>query len=195
MADQPAELSLSVKAWLDRLAVKSPTPGGGSVAALAGALGSAVGLMALRYSQGRKANSPDDEFTISGAIDRFDKLAGVLRQLVVEDQIAYASWRAAKDAKDDAALAEAAVACLAVPAAVMAAGVSLLVESVAIEPKCNPWLRSDLLVAGELATATVRCARHNVLANAGDDEARLGDVAEADRLLERAVDLVRQLTQ
>ncbi len=43
MTTEAADLKMPVEAWLDRLADKTPTPGGGSVAALTGALAAAVG--------------------------------------------------------------------------------------------------------------------------------------------------------
>ncbi len=150
--------------------------------------------MALKYSVGRKSNGVEDEASLVAAMSRFDGIAAVLRALVVEDQLAYAGWRAAKEAKADAkAMAVATAACIAVPLGIMGACVELLTEAVAIKPRCNPWLVSDLLVCGELATAAVRAGRHNVLANAATDDSRQADVDEADRLLTRAIEAVTRL--
>ena len=46
--------SHSLNDFLTALAAKQPAPGGGSVAALAGALAAAMGEMVLNYSIGKK---------------------------------------------------------------------------------------------------------------------------------------------
>ncbi len=51
-----AELSLN--AFVQRLAARTPTPGGGSAAALAGALGSALGEMVIAYSRPKTGDDP-----------------------------------------------------------------------------------------------------------------------------------------
>jgi methenyltetrahydrofolate cyclohydrolase len=53
--------------WLDQLGAKSPTPGGGSVAALVGAIGSALGMMVLAYSRGKKAHAQHEELFNRGS--------------------------------------------------------------------------------------------------------------------------------
>ncbi|MCA8953142.1 MAG: cyclodeaminase/cyclohydrolase family protein [Planctomycetes bacterium] len=42
---------------VDSLAAKTPTPGGGAAAAMAGSLGTALFLMVVRFSKGKKANA------------------------------------------------------------------------------------------------------------------------------------------
>ena len=44
----------SIENFLEAAAAKQPTPGGGSVAALAGALAAAMGEMVLNYTLGRR---------------------------------------------------------------------------------------------------------------------------------------------
>lgn len=50
MIDQP------FSQLLDSLAAKTPTPGGGAAAAMAGCMGTALFLMVVRFSRGKKAN-------------------------------------------------------------------------------------------------------------------------------------------
>ena len=52
-----AYFNLSVTKYLEVLSSRTPVPGGGSAAAMTGALGSALLLMAARYSQNRNASS------------------------------------------------------------------------------------------------------------------------------------------
>ena len=174
--------------WLSAAASRQPVPGGGSVAAVAGALAAAMGAMTLRFSRKRKANTPDDETAIESTLAEMDRGRLLLLQLAEEDQAAYAALRADKN---DATVA----AAIAVPQAIMATALALLDAAVRAAPVANPWLLSDLQVCGDLATAAVRCGSYNVLAN-------LGDVAEADRLrgecdeqVRRAVERVNALTE
>ncbi len=187
--------NVSINDWLDRLADRTPTPGGGSVAALAGALGCAVGEMALRFSVGRKGNEAEQDDKLKAALQRLGETRPMLLRLCVEDQLAYAGWRAAKGlADDDAAksetLEQATAASIAVPLATMAAALKVLAAATDVAAISNPWLKGDLLCCGDLAVAAVRCGRYNVLANAPADSP---DVAEADAMLARAVELVQRL--
>ena len=176
--------------WLSAAASRQPVPGGGSVAAVAGALAAAMGAMTLRFSQGRKANTPDDETAIESTLAEMDRGRLLLLRLAEEDQTAYAALRADKN---DATVA----AAIAVPQAIMATALALLDAAVRAAPVANPWLLSDLQVCGDLATAAVRCGSYNVLANLGDL-----DAAEAQRLrgecdeqVNRAVERVNALTE
>ncbi len=54
-----AEMKLSD--LLEKIAAKTPTPGGGSVSATVGALGAALGVMTARYSEASEAESILDE--------------------------------------------------------------------------------------------------------------------------------------
>lgn len=54
--------NLTIKTFVEELSLSSPTPGGGSAAALAAALGSALGSMVLNLTVGKKIyNEYDDE--------------------------------------------------------------------------------------------------------------------------------------
>jgi formiminotetrahydrofolate cyclodeaminase len=48
------DASLPITVFLDAAAAKQPTPGGGSIAALAGALAASMGEMVLNYSVNKK---------------------------------------------------------------------------------------------------------------------------------------------
>src|SRR4029078_8123002 len=47
--------------FLEKIAAKTPTPGGGSVSAAVGAMGAALGVMTARYSESTEAQQPLDE--------------------------------------------------------------------------------------------------------------------------------------
>jgi glutamate formiminotransferase/formiminotetrahydrofolate cyclodeaminase len=74
--------------FLDAVAAGEATPGGGSVSAMAGALGSALATMVGRLSvDGRPA--PEAETALREAIERAEALRAALAQRVEEDATAY----------------------------------------------------------------------------------------------------------
>ena len=155
--------------WLEAAGSREATPGGGSVAAVAGALAAAMGEMTLRFSRGRKSNTPADEAAVAEAVGRLEASRRLLLRLCEEDQSAYAAWRATRDLPADHPDRRAAVeAATGVPRAVMAACLAVLDAANVVAGVANPWLLSDLRVCGDLATAGVRAASYNVLANLGD---------------------------
>lgn len=173
---------------LGAIAAKRPTPGGGAVAAAAGALAAAIGEMVLAYSLGRKSTVEHDEELTEIA----DKMMGLRRQLLrlfESDQTAFArlgeakaALKASTDATRDSAesaVAAAVMGCVEEPRAVAAVGVELLRLARRAAPVANPYLLSDLAVCCELAMATVRAALCSVRVN-------LPDLPEADRSRERA---------
>ncbi len=82
--------------FLDAVAANTPTPGGGSVAALAGALGAALAQMVAGLTAGRKkyANVDDEANRI---LERADELRAQLTNAIDEDAASFtavmAAWR------------------------------------------------------------------------------------------------------
>ena len=54
-------ITQSFQQLVESLAKKSPTPGGGAAAAMAGSMGTSLFLMTVRFSQGKKANVDREE--------------------------------------------------------------------------------------------------------------------------------------
>jgi glutamate formiminotransferase/formiminotetrahydrofolate cyclodeaminase len=80
--------SLSVKGFLSELASKSPAPGGGSVAALSGALGTALSSMVCNLTIGKERYTEmQDE--IKEALAKSEKLKKRLTELIDEDTEAF----------------------------------------------------------------------------------------------------------
>lgn len=80
--------SLSVKGFLSELASKSPAPGGGSVAALSGALGTALSSMVCNLTIGKEQYTEmQDE--IKEALAKSEKLRKELTILIDEDTDAF----------------------------------------------------------------------------------------------------------
>ena len=195
------DASTPIGPFLDAAASKQPTPGGGSVTALAGALAASMGEMVVNYSIGRKGLEPF-EGELRPALAEFGRARKMLTQLMSEDQQAYAELTAARKLPDNsperaAKFPAALAACIRGPQAMAATAVAVLELCDRIVNFVNPWLLSDLAVCADLSMATVRCAVYNVRVNVGD----VKDDAERQRiesttfeLLTRAGGLIQRLS-
>ena len=177
--------------FLEAVAAKQPTPGGGAVSAVVGALAAAIGEMAINYSIGRKA-TPQFDAELNIVLGELTRARAIMLELVVEDQNAFAELSEAKKlpAEDPARTARVAAAvemCIAVPRAIAATALTMLRIVEPIVDKTNKWLLSDLAVCVELAMATIRTAQYSVRAN-------LSEVAAARRnfLTKECEDQVRR---
>jgi len=159
----------SLNGWIDELASGSPTPGGGSAAALAGTLAAALVAMVARLTIGRKAYA-GVEAQASGILAEAEQLRAELRQLVDEDALAYEGVsRAYKIPKNDPgrvqAIDEALLAAARPPAEVVKRGRRLLALAQTIEQIGNKNAVSDARVAAMLAKTAIDGATENVNAN------------------------------
>ena len=155
--------------FLNAAAAKQPAPGGGSAAALAGALAAAMGEMVLNYSVGRK-NLAQHEPQLKSALAELTRARALLLELMAEDQQAYESLTAAKKLPESSPTRKqdfdvALLASIRVPQAMGATALAILQLADGLVEKVNEFLLSDLAVCCELAMATVRCAFYNVRAN------------------------------
>src|SRR5205823_12272626 len=112
--------STTIADFLDATGRKQPAPGGGSVAALAGALAASIGEMTLNYSVGRKANSPETEGILRQSLVELTRARRVMLELMKEDQAAYDAFAAARKMPADAPGREAQMnvtllACVRIP--------------------------------------------------------------------------------
>lgn len=191
----------TIDIFLAAAAAKRPTPGGGSVAALAGALAASMGEMVVNYSLGRKDLSPHAGLHARAVVE-FSRARGMLLELMEEDQLAFAALTAVKkmpaEAPGRAATLDAAVAsALGVPQAIAATGLAILRLAVSLADNSNKWLSSDLAVCGELALATVRCGNINVRANLPElasESVRAVVGADCDSLSAEGVTLIKALS-
>ncbi|HEX8914034.1 MAG TPA: cyclodeaminase/cyclohydrolase family protein [Humisphaera sp.] len=163
------DASSTIAQFLDATAARQPTPGGGAVTALTGALAAAIGEMVLNYSVGRKGLEAF-EGELRPARDELTQLRQQLLQAMSDDQAAYAELTAARklpDATPDkAAKVKAALAAsIKAPQQMAAAAVGMLEVADRVLNFVNPYLLSDLAVCADLAMATARCAIYNVRVN------------------------------
>jgi formiminotetrahydrofolate cyclodeaminase len=172
---------LTIADFAAATAAKTPTPGGGSVAGVVGALAAALGEMALAFTRGKKvfAEHEADYQSIAG---RLEAARRSFLDLVVQDALAYDEFQLAsrsegpeKSAKVQSALRTA----IAVPRQMTAGAMAMLADMESLAGRCNKWLLSDLTAGAVLAEAVVRLCDLNVRINAG----QLDDRAECRKAL------------
>lgn len=175
---RPGLADATVAGFTHRVAADSPAPGGGSVAALAGALGAALGTMVANLSAHKRGWDHRWEEFSAWAVRGKDCHEALLH-LVDEDTRAFdsllAAFRLPQDHEGRAeAIAAATRHAIEVPLAVMEASLEALAV---LEGMAAEGLRSSVSDAGVgalLATAAVRGAHLNVRINAAAlaDDAR-----------------------
>src|SRR5262245_53289022 len=84
----------SVRDFLERVASPDPTPGGGSVAALTGALGASLLVMVAAMPKA-KSDAAADRTALDEAAGRLEALRQTLARLVDRDTAAYEAVMAA----------------------------------------------------------------------------------------------------
>ncbi len=168
--------------FLDEVASSAPTPGGGSVSALAGALAGALGSMVSRLTIGKKRYA-EHEDQMRTAEKALESLRRELFDLVAEDARAYESFRAAARMSQrtpeevstrDAAMREAARNAARVPLRTAETCVQVLEQLSVVATHGNENALSDAAVAGWLARAGTEGAVWNVTIN-------LPELPEAER--------------
>jgi formiminotetrahydrofolate cyclodeaminase len=190
----------TIEKFLEAAAAKQPTPGGGSAAALAGALAAAMGEMVLNYSVGKKGLEEHDGI-LRSALAEFQRAREMLLELMAEDQSAYEALTAARkiagaSAHRLAEIEEAAMMCVQVPQAMAGTAGAMLELADQLVEKVNRHLLSDLAVCAELAMAAIRAALYNVRVNLteiGDTEQRRLIEVMDRQLLDRATALIQRV--
>lgn len=189
----------AVPEFLDEVASSAPTPGGGSVAALAGSLAGALATMVARLTIGKKRYAEHDERMRS--VERNgEALRRELLDLVAEDAKAYEGYVAAsklsqrtpeETATREKAMTDAARYAAAVPLKTAEACVRALELVADVAEVGNGNAVSDAGVAGWLARGGVEGAALNVAINLPSVPAEeRGDLeARARRATEKAAEL------
>jgi len=185
------------KGFLDMVAAKSATPGGGSVSALAGSLAGALAAMVCRLTVGKKKYEDVSE-KLSRVMNRADCLRSELAILIEEDARAFDRVMAAMKLPKNTdferqqrgvKLAGATLSATAVPLEVMKKSLEVLELLPIIAENGNVNSISDVGVANLMARSAVKGAYMNVLINLPgiDDPARRKEIkAEAGELAGKA---------
>ena len=176
-----------------------PTPGGGSAAALTGAVGAALLAMVSSLSRPR-ASTPDDVERLADASRRCTEISKELTALVDRDSDAYgavvAAYRLPKSTPDEAdqraaRIQEALLGATTTPLDVMRRCSAAIAQAATVASLGNRNASSDVQSGLELLGAGLRAAMLNVEINLNSvKDAGLGAGIrnEASRLLAAAVD-------
>ncbi len=193
MPDQPMT-HLTIRDYVEALAGDAPAPGGGSAAALAGALAAASGRMVGSFTVGKQKYA-DVEAEIREHLAAIDAVRVEMLTLVQDDVAAFGAVGAAyamprsTDAEKSArsaAIQEALRAAADVPLRLARACVELARHLPVLLAKGNQNLVSDVGVAAKLCEAACECAWLNVEVNLAwlKDEAFVSATrAETEELL------------
>jgi len=196
-------LGKPLQAYLDDAAANKPTPGGGSVAALVGALATTMASMAANFTAG-KEKYKDVEPQIQANLKLLEEARGKFVDLMHRDMEAYADVMAAyrqpkaTDAEKQAR-AEAIQASLRnsmqVPLQATEVALGVLEAAAELADIANANLLSDVAVAAILAEAALAAGRVNVevnLAGIKDQELVAATTARLDQRQAEAARLRRQ---
>jgi glutamate formiminotransferase / formiminotetrahydrofolate cyclodeaminase len=196
--DSVPYLSASVASFLKAVSNGTPTPGGGSVAALAGALAASLGVMACRIGPPSQKSGeisehePTRELKSSEA--RLQSLAADLTELVQGDADAYAgvvqAYRISKsDPNRTAAILENLRIATLTPlkTAELANDVSRLLLS--LREKTKSSVSSDLRVGLLMAVAAMQGGLENVATNVKQikDQLLEREIADRIRIIEQSL--------
>lgn len=177
------------------LASRTPTPGGGAVAAVTAAHAAGLVAMVVAYSRGKRAFA---EFEAEGEAIETSLRLSIERALAAAtaDADAYAALNAlwtlpADDPRRVAGFAAAVEAAIAAPMLVVTLAGELAARARELAGRTAKSLDSDLAIAADLALAAARAAAWNVrvsLPSLATEEERL----ERSHVLERALSRIAE---
>lgn len=184
---------------LDRIAAPTPAPGGGTAAALAGALGASLGMMVASLPRTRH-NTPEEHEELMSAAATLGSHRGRLLQLADDDaRVVLALVTASRLPRSTpeeqhvwhTGLAAAAIEATRVPLATVSAAADALEAMVVIAGGSAAVAASDVFVAITLLSATADSAAATVRTNltASRDETY---VREASATLTLTLDRVER---
>ena len=163
----------TIEEYTEKLGSDAPAPGGGSAAALVGALGAALGEMVGSFTVGKEKYA-DVEEEVSEVLDTLTDLRRQLLDLTNRDADAYSQVRDAYGMPSETetekqerarAIQKALQAAAQVPAEVVRCCQEVVQQLPVLVEKGNPNLVSDAGVAAKLATAAAESAWLNVEIN------------------------------
>ena len=192
-------LDRPLREYLDDLASAQPTPGGGSTAALSGAMGAALVCMVARLTLG-KAEYATVSLEVEGIIQRAEALRARFQALMAEDMAAYGKLsscfklpkatgeeKVARTRAIQASLVDAAL----VPLEMAERAVELIGYCQRIAEVGNKNVLSDIATAATLTLSAVSGAAWMVRVNVES----LKDLEQAEALKERLNVAVHAVTE
>jgi glutamate formiminotransferase/formiminotetrahydrofolate cyclodeaminase len=183
--------------FLDALAEPTATPGGGSVAALAGALGASLGQMVAALSRKKKSLAAHHG-PLSQAVEQFQGASQALAEAIDRDAASFESALAARRLPQqtpeeqrmrDDAIQHALAGAVEVPLGVARRAADLFEKLGQLELISSPSMLSDVRVARLMAAAAVQGALENVAINLES----VRDTHLADRVRSESQQLVSRV--
>ena len=197
---------LQTAEFVDLLASDAPAPGGGSAAALEGALGAALTAMVCGLTVGKKKYADYQELAVETqkkAGDLKARFVDVMDRDTEAFNVVSAAFGMPKETDEEKAARSAAIqkgleGCTATPFEMMELAVETLELTASILGKSNDSAASDLGVSALSLRAAIQGAWLNVLINIGSLKNK--ELAEdyrkkGEALLERALPLADQIYQ
>lgn len=170
---QDGKLASLARPFLDAVATPSPTPGGGSVSALAGALAASLGQMVAGLSRKKKSQAAHVD-KLSAELDALRRVADELAAAIDRDAASYdavlAAFKLPQGSPEETQCREAAIqsatkGATEVPLQVAERSVALLERLGQLDAIVAASMKSDLEVARLIAAAGARGALANVEIN------------------------------
>jgi glutamate formiminotransferase / formiminotetrahydrofolate cyclodeaminase len=205
------DLSESLSSFLAALSDGTPTPGGGSVAALAGALAASLGIMACRIgppsqkggsSERTGESEPSKELAreLEATEQQLQSLAAKLKTLVQADADAYAGVvQAYRRPKNDpgrpAAISKHLRTATLVPLQTAERARDVATQLLALREKTKPSVSSDLKVGLLMSLTAMEGGLENVNANVKQtkDQSLEAEIADRIRIIEQSLVELRRL--
>lgn len=167
-------ITQSFQELVDSMAAKTPTPGGGAAAAMAGCMGTSLFLMTVRFSQGKKANvdREDDLARVESLLDdHLKRLMPMAERDCKAFDLVSAAYGMPKDSDDqkalrDKAIQEAMVGAMVVPEETQAMIRDVFVAMEQVSDCIPKSIVSDLASGAALLLAAAEGAFLNVRINA-----------------------------
>lgn len=191
----------TIQSFLDDLAAKTPSPGGGAVTSLVAAIAASLAEMVLAFSRNKKSLAQHAHLHDNTA-QRLAQARALLLQLAEADEQAYAQLNTLlklppEDPTRTAQLLPTALQATQIPLSVMAACAELLRLFEQLAPASNRFLLSDLAISAILTEAAARAAAWNVRANLpllAEHSEDAAVILEMNRILDPLPDLLARIT-
>lgn len=190
--------------FIQQAASNSPTPGGGGIAALSGALGAAMAAMAANFTIGKPKYAQYDAM-MRETIAKLETLIDDLRRAIDEDAEAFSKISEAyglpKDDDEQKAARKQAVndalrESMRVPIRVLRSCVKVAELLPSLAGASNTNLLSDVEVAGIMIDAAARAAYTNILVNSRQlqgEEFRVAE-RESEELMKHVIQTASEVT-
>ena len=164
----------TISEFLKKLSSEAPVPGGGSVAALSGALGAALVAMFSKLGISRKGISGDDQEVLQKISTEAAAYQSKLTRLITEDSLAYTqvmeAYKLPKTTEEESRARQQAIQrglhiAVEIPLETMNACVECLHLVTEVALIGNPSAFSDLKVAEYMCHAGAKGALENIIIN------------------------------